>query len=240
LKSAILKVWRFLAGTYVDRVPERWREWIKRFLNEWAVTVVLGVAALTACAKLFEDVFAHETGTFDGAIHRWAMNHQSRVMVLVFVGITNAGSVPVMVTVALIGALWLWRRRDRHVAAGALLAPAVATTLFLLIKQIFARPRPAVAGHLVLGTYAFPSGHATASTAVCCTLAYVYWREGFISRRLGIYVAIIPPFLIGISRVYLDVHWMTDVLGGWSLGLLVAVLGVAFYDRNRRREPVSA
>jgi undecaprenyl-diphosphatase len=126
------------------------------------------------------------------------------------------------------------------VAAGALLAPAVATALFVLLKQVFARARPAVAGHFVPSTYAFPSGHATASTAVCCTLAYVYWREGFISRRFGVCLATIPPFLIGLSRVYLDVHWTTDVLGGWSLGLLIAVLGAALYDRNRRREAAAA
>lgn len=220
----------------VDRVPKHLRTLAVRFVKEWAVAVALGVVALLACAKLFEDVFEHETGTFDGAVQRWVLDHQTKQLVLVFLVITHSGSVPVMVGVALLGALWLWHKRSRAVAAGALLAPAVATALFIAIKQIFARPRPVMAGHLVLGTYAFPSGHATASTAVSCTLAYVYWREGFISRRLGLCLAITPPVLIGLSRVYLDVHWMTDVLGGWSLGLLIAVLGAALYDRNRRRE----
>lgn len=236
LAERVTRVWRFLADRFANRVPEQWRAWTIRFLKEWAVVVALGVTALLACAKLFEDVFEHETGTFDGAIQRWVLDHQTKRLALVFLAITHAGSVSVMVGLALLGALWLWRQRNRRVAAGSLLAPAVATALFLVIKQIFARPRPAPAGHLVLGTYAFPSGHATASTAVCCTLAYVYWREGFISRRLGLCLATIPPFLIGLSRVYLDVHWMTDVLGGWSLGLLIAVLGTALYNRNRRRE----
>lgn len=240
LVSAVTNAWRFLADTFVDRVPDHVRTWAWRFLKEWALTVAVGVLALLACAKLFEDVFQHETGTFDGAIQSWVLDHQLRQVVPVVLAITHAGSVPVMVGVALLGSLWLWRRRNRRVAAGALLAPAVATALFIVIKQIFARPRPALAAHLALSTYAFPSGHATASTAVSCTLAYIYWREGFISRRSGIALATIPPFLIGLSRVYLDVHWMTDVLGGWSLGLLIAVLGAALYDRNRRREEAAA
>ena len=221
---------------FLERVPLSWRLWTKQFLRDWALTVVLGVAALLACAKLGEDVFSHETGTFDDAIQWWVDDHQNTFLYFVFFAITYLGSVGVMIGIALAGALWLWRKRGRHVAAAALIAPAVAIGLFVSIKPIFARARPPIAGHLVLGTYAFPSGHTTASTAVCCTLAYVYWREGFVSRRLAIWVATLPPFLIGVSRVYLDVHWATDVLGGWSLGLLVAVLGAALYDRNRRRE----
>jgi undecaprenyl-diphosphatase len=220
----------------LDRIPARWRLWTKQFLRDWALTVVLGVVALLACAKLGEDVFSHETGTFDEAIQFWVDGHQNTFLYFLFFVITYLGSVGVMLGIALVGALWLWLRRGRHVAAAALIAPAAATVLFFSIKPLFARARPPISGHLVLGTYAFPSGHTTASTAVCCTLAYVYWREGFISRRLALWIATLPPFLIGVSRVYLDVHWATDVLGGWSLGLLVAVLGAALYDRNRRRE----
>jgi membrane-associated phospholipid phosphatase len=237
--NGLLELLRRARRLVFDRIPGRWRLWTKQFLRDWALTVVLGVVALLACAKLGEDVFSHETGTFDEAIQRWVDGHQSTPLYFVFFVITYLGSVGAMIAIALVGALWLWRRRGRHVAAGALIAPAAAIMLFMGIKQIFARARPPLAGHLVLGTYAFPSGHATASTAVCCTLAYVYWREGFISRRAAIWIATLLPFLIGVSRVYLDVHWATDVLGGWSLGLLVAVLGGALYDRNRRRQALT-
>jgi undecaprenyl-diphosphatase len=140
-----------------------------------------------------------------------------------------------MCALALAGAAYLWYRGERRVAASVLLAPTVAVTLFLAIKNLYARPRPVGLGGIVPSSYSFPSGHATASAAICCTLAYVYWREGFVSRRAAILFAVLVPLLVGLSRVYLNVHWATDVLGGWSAGLLIAVLSAVLYDRNRRR-----
>jgi undecaprenyl-diphosphatase len=140
-----------------------------------------------------------------------------------------------MTALSILGAVHLWYRGRRRVAASVLVAPAVAVALFLVLKRIYARARPAGLSGIVPSSYSFPSGHATASTAICCTLAYVYWREGFISRRTALLFAIVTPLLIGISRVYLNVHWATDVLGGWSAGLLIAVLCSLLYNRNRRR-----
>ena len=232
-RAAQTRAW--LEATARARIPSAWRESATNFLAEWALTVGLGIAALLACAKLGEDVFSHETGTFDGVIQQWVVEHQNAVLTAIFLGVTNVGSVSAALVSALVAAVWLWRQRGRRVAAATLIAPAAATALFLVVKRIFARARPPAIGHAVLGTYAFPSGHATATTAVWCTLAYIAWREGLASRRQATYVAILVPLLVGLSRVYLDVHWATDVLGGWSLGLLVAVLGTVLYDRNRRR-----
>src|SRR5437867_4474418 len=65
---------RATGSAFLERVPLRWRLWTKQFLRDWALTVVLGVVALLACAKLGEDVFSHETGTFDDAIQWWVDN----------------------------------------------------------------------------------------------------------------------------------------------------------------------
>src|SRR5205823_14606534 len=164
-------------------IPERWRDASRHFLKDWALTVLLGVAALLASAKVGEDVFSHETGTFDGAIQRWVAAHQSSAVSSIFLAITYVGSVGMALATAAAAAAWLWRQRGRHVAAATLIAPAVATALFVLVKRIYARARPPIIGHRFLGTYAFPSGHATATTAVWCTLAYICWREGLASRR---------------------------------------------------------
>ena len=224
-----------------DRVSSRaepatgWRAWVGKYTRDWFAVVAIGTLALLAFAKVGEDVFEHESGTFDGAVQTWVLAHEYPALDTFFLWVTRLCSPGPLSALAIAGAAFLWYRGDRRDAAGVLLAPTVAVTLFVLVKQIYARPRPDGLGGAVPSSYSFPSGHATASAAICCTLAYVYWREGFVSGRVALLFAIILPLVVGSSRVYLNVHWATDVLGGWSAGLLIAALSAFLYDRNNRR-----
>src|SRR5476651_96716 len=206
-----------------------------RFVRDWAVVVALGTIALLGFAKVGEDVFAHESGTFDGTVQAWMLARQYPLAERVFYWVTTIGGITGMCVLALAGAGFLWTRKRRTVAAGVLAAPVVAIALFNVVKRIYARPRPIGLGGRVDSSYSFPSGHATASAAVCCTLAYVLWREGIIRGHTALVCAVVLPLLVGTSRLYLNVHWTTDVLGGWCAGLLIAVFSAALYDRYRRR-----
>ena len=90
-----------------------------------------------------------------------------------------------------------------------------------LLKLVYARPRPQLVPHLVdVTTTSFPSGHATDSAIVYLTLATLLART-IPERTLRIYmigVAIALTLMIGVSRVYLGVHWPSDVVGGWTIG----------------------
>jgi undecaprenyl-diphosphatase len=222
-----------------EHAPARHRTDVPLFVREWIVVVLMGTVALVGFAMAGETVFAHESTRFDGAVQAWFLAHQDARRNAVFLWITNIGGITGMRVLALVGAGFLWFRGYRRVTAGVLVVPVVSVMLFNLVKRIYARPRPPGLGGRVDDTFSFPSGHATISAAVCCTLAYVLGREGFIGRWTALAFAVLAPLLVGISRLYLNVHWATDVLGGWSVGLFVAALSAALYNHHRPRRASS-
>jgi membrane-associated phospholipid phosphatase len=188
---------------------------------------------MAACAKLGEDVFNHESGPFDKPIRKWVLRHQSPILDTAFLALTRVASPTVIIPATLVGSALLSRRRGLQIAGAVMMSPAVATAIFLAVKRIYRRKRPAGGKRLHQLTYAFPSGHSTASAAIFGTASYVLYQEGMIPRPVAIAAASITPLLVGASRVYLDVHWTTDVLGGWSVGGLVAALSAGVYERVR-------
>jgi undecaprenyl-diphosphatase len=176
---------------------------------------------------------AHDAIRVDAAVQAWVLGHQLPLAERVFLWITILGGITGMRVLALLGAVYLWYRGRRRVSAVTLIAAVLGDALFHVAKRVYARPRPQGLGGRVDADFSFPSGHSTVSAAVCCTLAYALWREGFIGRGKAITLAVAAPLLVGFSRVYLNVHWATDVIGGWCFGILIAILSIVLYERLR-------
>ena len=141
--------------------------------------------------------------------------------------ITALGSSTVLVLVTLAVAGFLVARRQYH-ALGLLLAAIGGGELLVWgLKGFFARPRPDLVPALMrVSTASFPSGHALLSAVVYLTLGALLARM-VAPLKLKLYfigVALGCSFLVGLSRVYLGVHYPTDVLAGWAVGLFWAVV----------------
>jgi len=115
----------------------------------------------------------------------------------------------------------------RHSALFVLLAVASGTALSYLLKTGFDRPRPDLVAQLAdVHTFSFPSGHAMGSAITYLTIGAVIVRTER-KRLLKIYVLLLAiglTLIVGLSRIYLGVHWPTDVLAGWALGSAWALL----------------
>lgn len=106
----------------------------------------------------------------------------------------------------------------------SMLAVPIALAIGTIIKHIIARARPVseYIHTLRMDTFSFPSGHSTGSTILYGMLAYVaFTLLPAPYKYIGAVGFAILPFLIGVSRVYLNVHFPSDVIGGWLLGLAV-------------------
>lgn len=141
-----------------------------------------------------------------------------------------------LVTAAVAGYLWICRK---YRTLGLLLAATLGGLLLsTLLKNFFDRPRPTVVPHLShVSTASFPSGHSMLSAVVYLTLGSLL--AGLVERRrLKVYflgVALLLTFLVGVSRIYMGVHYPTDVLAGWSAGLAWALLcGLAARQLQQR------
>lgn len=107
----------------------------------------------------------------------------------------------------------LWADR-RHAACWLVATTACGTLLNTALKQAFAAPRPRLLPHLdIVSSYSFPSGHAAGNMILFGALALV------IGRRIAFGPALVAIALVGVSRVWLGVHWPSDVLAGWIGGI---------------------
>lgn len=176
--------------------------------------LAIGATVLFVVVVVF--VTTGTTQQFDTAILTAIHSHSSPFLDALVPKLTQAGEallvgvVAVMVTVGLLYA----RRFSDAVIVGCGVLGALA--LNYVIKQLFERPRPELWERLVTETsYSFPSGHATASAALALVMVAVLWHTKW--RWHGIVLAAVYMFVVGLTRLYLGVHYPSDVIAGWCV-----------------------
>jgi undecaprenyl-diphosphatase len=152
--------------------------------------------------------------------------------------LTSLGSPTVLAMFVLAVAGSLAVRRQYHALGLLIVATVGGVLLNESLKLVFARPRPPAAFHLTeVQSMSFPSGHAMESAIIYLTMAALLARlvQPRLLRLYFIGLAFFLTFVVGVSRVYLGVHYPTDVLAGWTAGLAWALLcwTVARYLQQR-------
>ncbi|SIS16665.1 phosphatase PAP2 family protein [Williamsia sterculiae] len=176
----------------------------------------------------------------DETVTDWFVAHRSPAWTDAMHAITTVGNTLAMTAIALIATVGWAIRREPVRALTVLLGSVVGYVVMVGLKHLFGRDRPPAPIRLVdIDTYAFPSGHAMMSAIVLGLVAVTVCRSWMTM------IAVVASALIGVSRVYLGVHWMTDVLAGWTFGALwvagvSAVPAVRRAVRGARRPAASA
>lgn len=205
------------------------RFWVRSVSPQIATLIAaIGTVGLVVCLLLLfvigwlsQEVLEKETIQFDAAvllgIHQWA----NPVLDQLMLNITHLGDPKVVIVIVIVGMSGLlWRQRWAEAKTFAI-ACLGALVLNQGLKLLFERPRPVLWTRLIAETsYSFPSGHALGSLVLYGFWAYVL-ATGFPRSAKLIYAAsALIISAIGLSRLYLGVHYPTDVLAGYAIGLL--------------------
>ncbi|HEY0447228.1 MAG TPA: phosphatase PAP2 family protein [Allosphingosinicella sp.] len=212
-----------------------------------AVFLLLAAASF-AFVKLASEVMEGDTLAFDRWLLQGLRNTSNPSVPAgpgwlqeVMIDVTALGGVSVLTIITVLAAGYLLAVRKVTTAAFLTAAIAGGALLSTLLKFGFARARPDLVAHLVeVDTASFPSGHAMNSAITYLTLGALLARAEN-DRPVRIYllaVAIALTLLIGFSRVYLGVHWPSDVMAGWCVGAAWAVLCSLAARRLQRRDKI--
>ncbi|GEK33143.1 phosphatase PAP2 family protein [Kurthia sibirica] len=139
-----------------------------------------------------------------------------------------------VVIVAIILLLVLWfKAQNFRAMIFALLTIAGGNMLNTIIKKIVERPRPELTNQLT--SYSFPSGHAMTGILYLLTLAYLLTEfRSTTQKAIAFTIAAVLTLCIGLSRIAGTRHYLSDVIGGWSLGFTVFAIAVIWYEARKR------
>lgn len=227
----------------------RWiRAHVSGFHAAVGVFLLIGLGVALSAVLLFAGVAALMTaGTvqrFDDAVLLWINNHTSDTLDILALEITALGSGAAVWMLVMVGSVFLWTTTHRYSAALLWIAALGAPVVNSALKMLFDRPRPQLFDWRTeyAGLSSFPSGHSATAMVVYATLAYLVVRlePSRRLRRITIGIAAVVILLIGITRLYLGVHYPSDVIAGYLVGLIwatVCALGIEAVKYFRYRKP---
>ena len=163
----------------------------------------------------------------DTLINAWLQTMRNPLMTKIFYGITLLGEVQTIIILALAVSIYLWKKSGKLPIATLWLAIIGSEGTTFVGKLWFHRPRPLNAIYLETSN-SFPSGHATIAVAFGGFIAYLLLKKitNKLQQALVILVALIVILAIGFSRLYLGVHYVSDVTGGYLVGLLWLIIAI--------------
>ena len=237
----------YAIGPLLERVLAKSAHWTAKFRyrDYLPVFVVLaaGIAATAMAGDGFLDIVEElqaespELHAIDRDIHDWAITTRTPGATFFLTTLTIIGTPAGLGALVLIAAVVLALRRRWRWAAYLLVTSVLGGLLNLQLKSYFARARPELAEALrEAHGYSFPSGHAMGSTVVFGAFAYLAFRilSRWKSRAAALAFACSMILAICASRIYLGVHWISDVAAGIAAGLIWLATATVAYEAFRR------
>jgi len=205
--------------------------------------ILLATAAFVFFKQQAERVVEGKADAYDTAIMNTAHAHDSPTLQRTMAVVTQLGSHAAIGTAAGLTAIAMFRTRRRHDAWTVLISTGGAMAINTILKNIFQRKRPQERARRITlpQSHSFPSGHALLAAATYPIVAHHLVQRKSTRAQVGVMSLTGATILaVGFSRVYLGVHFPSDVLGGFAVGLGwlgLTSLSHTFVDRGRLMPP---
>ena len=202
------------------------QEFIKRY-GKWVITGILLFTFVIVAHKMMEkDLLG-----FDTAIYNFIISFKSPIITEIFKGITFLCSGPFLLILS-VALFFIFKNKKYGLLS--LVNLIVVVIVNQTLKLIFSRPRPFEWMLINETGFSFPSGHAMASMGFYGMLIYLIWQTGLSKKAKKIWTALLSLLilLVGISRIYLGVHYASDIIAGFTLSLsylIIATSLVSYY-----------
>lgn len=189
-------------------------------------TILIGFVLLTIFVILAIYANTEEEWIIDTKVYEAISNLHGERMTHFFKTITLLGNGKFIVISCII---FLWIKQTRvKIGVPVSLSVIIVTLLNLLLKELFERQRPNLEQLVYEDSFSFPSGHAMVTATLFTFLIYASYRYIANKRVKAVVMGILTiiMLLVGISRIYLRVHYFSDILAGWTLGGMVTLITI--------------
>ncbi|RLQ95254.1 phosphatase PAP2 family protein [Falsibacillus albus] len=204
--------------------------------------IVLGMISFFTWGffEIADDYQDQEIRHFDSIIIEGIQNHVSPFWTHIMLGVTLLGSVKWIVILTSMTVMLLFLFKHRLLAVYVAVSISCGGLFNWLLKWIFKRERPDIEPIIQEQGYSFPSGHSMGSFIFYGTLAFILFKlyKQKWAKIFGALLAIFLVFFIGISRIYLGVHYPSDIVGGFTAGAAwttISIITYHFLDIRRKR-----
>jgi undecaprenyl-diphosphatase len=212
----------------------QWFSFLKRNVPVPLLALFFAAGLIVICAKIAEEILERDLHDFDRAL-LLALRHPEDPskpagplwLQVAARDVTGLGSPAVLTVITVVGVGFLMLKRQWPDAVLLLITAAGGAAISSVLKLSIQRARPDFAAEVAqTQTFSFPSGHAFLSAALFLTLGALLARvqDREVIKMYVLMVSIVLALLVGVSRVYLGVHWPTDVLAGWCAGAAWAIV----------------
>ncbi|MFT3933041.1 MAG: phosphatase PAP2 family protein [Chitinophagaceae bacterium] len=217
---------------------EKLLQWIPL---EILITAIVFLLSLFAFSFIVHEAVLEQEDIFDQSVIHFFSTHASPGLISFMEHFTFFGSTTFLLPAYLVLIIWLIQQKKTAYAIDTAVLGITSTALMMVLKNIFQRHRPALPVIRAVSGYSFPSGHSLSSFVFSSILIYLVWKSNMKPglKNILLLLLILYPLLIGLSRIVLNVHYATDVIGGFCAAIVWVILSFVITQKLRKQQGVN-